>query len=204
MTSLALLRHGPTLWSEEHRLQGRADLSLSDAGRARVERWRLPVLCLDRRWVASPLRRCRETGEILAATHDRPAPAIEPRLIEMSHGEWEGLQLDELRARFGAAMAAREAQGLDYRSEGGESPRELQARLLPWLRAAAEAGEPLLAIAHKGVLRALYALATGWDMVAEPQEKLANDAVHLFRLEPGGGLAVDRLNLPLLEPSSTR
>ncbi|MGE3966656.1 MAG: histidine phosphatase family protein, partial [Dongiaceae bacterium] len=93
---------------------------------------------------------------------------------------------------------------LDYRSEGGESPRELQARLLPWLRAAAEAGEPLLAIAHKGVLRALYALATGWDMVMEPQEKLANDAVHLFRLEPGGRLAVDRLNLPLLEPSSAR
>lgn len=201
MTSLALLRHGPTLWSEEHRLQGRADLALSDAGRRRVERWRLPALCLDRRWVASPLRRCRETGEILAATHGRPVPAIEPRLIEMSHGDWEGRRLEELRAAFGDAMTAREAQGLDYRSDGGESPRELQARLRPWLRDCADGGAPLLAIAHKGVLRALYALATGWDMTAKPQHRLATDAVHLFRLAPDGSLAVERLNLPLLEPS---
>lgn len=201
MTSLALLRHGPTLWTEEGRLQGRADLPLSEAGRWRVERWRLPPAWSDRRWLTSPLRRCRETGAILAATHGRPEPAVEARLIETSHGAWEGRRIADLRTELGPAMAAREARGLDYRSAGGESPRETQARLRPWLIETAAGTEPVLAIAHKGIIRALYALATGWDMVAKPRDRLANDALHLFRVRADGSLAVERLNLPLLEPA---
>ena len=36
MTALALIRHGPTSWNEEHRLQGQADIPLSADGRAKV------------------------------------------------------------------------------------------------------------------------------------------------------------------------
>ena len=43
MTTLALLRHGPTVWNGQHRLQGHTDLPLSAEGRARVIGWRLPA-----------------------------------------------------------------------------------------------------------------------------------------------------------------
>jgi broad specificity phosphatase PhoE len=36
--ALLLIRHGPTLWNVEHRLQGRTDKELSVAGRAQVGR----------------------------------------------------------------------------------------------------------------------------------------------------------------------
>jgi probable phosphoglycerate mutase len=115
----------------------------------------------------------------------------------MRHGAWEGRRLADLRAEFGADMAANEARGLDYRAPGGESPRELQARLRPWLVEVAAAGEPVLAIAHKGVIRALYAAASGWDMTGKPPERLTDEALHCFRLDRDGALAIDRLNLPL-------
>jgi broad specificity phosphatase PhoE len=198
MIALALLRHGATAWNEERRIQGTTDLALSAAGRAAVARWRLPAEWPGRRWVTSPLARARETVAILAERHGvMRAVAIEPRLAEMSHGAWEGRRLAELRAELGAAMAANEARGLDYRAPGGESPRELQRRLRPWLLEVAAGGEPVLAITHKGVVRALYAAATGWDMTAKPRDRLADAALHCFRLARDGALAVDRLNLPL-------
>ena len=198
MIRLGLLRHGATAWNEERRIQGTTDLALSPAGRAQVARWRLPAEWLGRRWVTSPLARCRETAAILAASHGLAVvAAVEPRLAEMRHGAWEGRRLVDLRTELGPAMAANEARGLDYRAPGGESPRELQQRLRPWLGEVAAAGEPVLAIAHKGVIRALYAAATGWDMAAKPRDRLADEALHCFRLARDGTLAIDRLNLPL-------
>ncbi|MCZ6837810.1 MAG: histidine phosphatase family protein, partial [Alphaproteobacteria bacterium] len=34
MTSIALLRHGPTQWNADGRLQGRRDTELNESGRA--------------------------------------------------------------------------------------------------------------------------------------------------------------------------
>ena len=40
--ALILIRHGPTLWNAQGRLQGRSDQPLSEAGLAEVTRWHLP------------------------------------------------------------------------------------------------------------------------------------------------------------------
>ena len=57
--------------------------------------------------------------------------------------------------------------------------------------------QPTLAIAHKGVIRALMALATGWTMTGEPPVKLGRPAVHLFRIEGAGNIQVERLDIAL-------
>ena len=90
-----------------------------------------------------------------------------------------------------------EAEGLDFRAPGGESPRDVQARLAPLLAEIARAARPTVAVTHKGVIRALYALAVGWDMTDKPPEKLRDDCVHVFTLSAEGAPSVDRLNLPL-------
>ena len=198
MIRLGLLRHGADRLERGAAHPGHDRLPLSPAGRAQVARWRLPAEWLDRRWVTSPLARCRETAAILAASHGRAVvAAVEPRLAEMRHGAWEGRRLADLRTELGPAMAANEARGLDYRAPGGESPREVQQRLRPWLGEVAAAGESILAITHKGVIRALYAAAAGWDMAAKPRDRLADEALHCFRLGRDGTLAIDRLNLRL-------
>jgi probable phosphoglycerate mutase len=197
MPVLTLLRHGPTDWSAAHRLQGRSDVPLSDEGRAVVGGWTLPESAMSARWVTSPLQRCQETASILRHRHRFAGTiGVETRLVEMSFGEWEGRTLRELRSIQGPAMAELEGRGLDFRAPGGESPRDVQTRLAPWLKEIDDAGDDLLAITHKGVIRALYALATGWDMRTKPQDRLADGAVHTFAID-GGELRTGRLNIAL-------
>lgn len=198
MITLALLRHGPTEWNRQHRLQGRSDLPLSAEGRAQVAAWRLPAELSSYRWWSSPLQRCRETAELLAQSMvAAPAIAIESRLIEMNFGAWEGSTLEELRRRHGDRMAQGEAQGLDMQPPGGESPRQVQQRLRPWLAELAADGRNNFAVVHKGVIRALYALATGWTMERKSPDRLVFDCLQEFAVGSGGMLAVRSLNVSL-------
>jgi probable phosphoglycerate mutase len=132
------------------------------------------------------------------------APAMPARivdaLIEMRFGDWEGKTLAELREAGGAAFLANEARGLDLLPPGGESPREVIARLRPWLAAMARDGRPTLAITHKGVMRALLAMATGWEMREKPPVRLQSAALHLFAAAPDGTIRLVRANIGLRAP----
>jgi probable phosphoglycerate mutase len=187
MIQLALLRHAETAWSAEGRIQGRSDPPLSEAGRAAVATLRMPDACRGMRVVTSPLARCVETAALLGA----PGASREPRIAEMSWGKWEGRRLEDLRAELGATMRENEARGLDFRPDGGESPREVLARVSQWL---ASLSAPTLAVTHRGVIRAVLAAATGWDMRGKPPAKLDWNAFHLFRLDQGRP-TIDRLNV---------
>src|SRR5262245_56547463 len=105
MTLVAFLRHGPTAWNNEKRLQGTTDVPLSDAGRALVATWTLPEDVASWRWCCSPLSRARETARLLRRGAET---APEPALREMSYGAWEGHTLEELRRQFGADMQGNE------------------------------------------------------------------------------------------------
>ncbi len=181
MTRLALLRHGPTDWTAEGRIQGRADVPLSAAGRATVAGWRLPDGWAGWRWLSSPLARARETAAILGVD-----AGIDDRLVEMDWGDWEGRRLADLRASLGGAMAAMEARGLDLRPPGGESPRDVATRLAPLLAALAAEGRDTVAVCHKGVIRAAVALATGWDMTGRAPVKVRDGTAVVMDLAAGG------------------
>jgi len=192
MTPFAVLRHAPTAWNEARRLQGRSDPTLSPRGRAAAHRWVLPEEVAGFRWLVSPLRRATETAECLSLT-----TVVEPALIEMAWGDWEGRTLADLRAADPAGMATIEACGLDLTPPGGESPHLVQARLLPLLARLAAEGLPTGAVTHKGVLRALLALATGWDMRNDPPVKLRPATLHLFDLAADGMPRLVQANLAL-------
>ena len=195
MTLLAVVRHGPTEWNAIGRVQGRTDVPLSPRGMEEVRRWVLPPEVEGFSWVSSPLVRTVETARVLGAASVRR----DARLIEMDWADWEGATLTALRAELGDLMRAWEAKGLDFRAPGGESPRDVQARIAPFLAEIAGRGEATVAVTHKGVIRALYALATGWDMTDKPPHKLHDSALHLFRLGANGTPAPERLNIPLTD-----
>ncbi len=196
MSILALVRHGPTRWTEAGRIQGRTDVALSAAGRAAVRRWRLPTLLDEADWTTSPLLRTVQTARLLGAVE----LAFEPRLVEMCWGDWEGQTLTALRAADTQGMAENEARGLAFAPPGGESPRQVQQRLAPWLAAIANRPRPVLAVTHKGVIRAVFAWAAQWPMLGKPPVKLDWSSAHLFRIAPDGTPSVERLNLSLLPP----
>jgi probable phosphoglycerate mutase len=137
--------------------------------------------------------RASETAELLGLL-----AVPEPLLAEMDWGEWEGRTLHELRAADPVAMKANEARGLDFRPPGGESPRDVQARLIDWADALTEQGPgPFGAVTHKGIIRAAIALALGWDMLPPDPVKLQWSAAHILRFTRERTFQVVELNVPL-------
>lgn len=193
MTGLLLIRHGRTEWNETGRIQGQHDSPLTEEARVEVATWRLPDGYDSADWIASPLGRTLETARLLG--HEDAA--LEPLLKEMSWGDWEGLVLSELRRDLGEEMASLEARGLEFRPPAGESPRDLQIRLRPLLQRLGRAGRDTVAVTHKGVVRAIYALSSGWDMIGPPPVKLRNNVAQEFLIDPDGRPTPGRLNIAL-------
>jgi len=186
MTRLALLRHAETAWSREGRIQGRTDVPLlKDISVS------FPAACRGMRVVTSPLARCTQTAALIGA----PDAPREPRISEMSWGDWEGESFAALRQRLGEEMRRNEERGLDFRPANGESPREVTARVRSWLQELATQGTPTLAVTHRGVIRAILAEATGWDMRGKPPARLEWEAVHFFSLDRDGRPSIERLNV---------
>ena len=192
---LALLRHAPTGWNEAGRLQGLTDTDLSVAGEAVARGWRLPPPADQWRRLSSPLRRACRTAELLQPL---AAVAVDSRLREMGFGAWEGRTLADLRVTVGEVFLSAERRGLDFQAPGGESPRAAMGRMGNWARDVARAGEPAVAVSHKAAIRALFALATGWDMISKPSAKLDWHSLHFFRAYRDGRVVAERLNVPLL------
>ncbi|WP_428669735.1 histidine phosphatase family protein [Reyranella sp.] len=190
----AILRHAPTGWNAEGRLQGSTDISLSPAGEAAAKSWRIPAPADRWRRMCSPLQRARRTAELVQP----PAPVtIESRLREMSFGVWEGKSVAQLRAEGGETFAAAERLGLDFHPPGGESPRIAMDRIAGWAREIAHSGEPLVAVTHKAAIRALLALATGWNMTGRQPVKLDWKCLHFFTARSDGKVTLDQPNVPL-------
>ncbi len=194
MTLIVALRHAPTAWNRDQRLQGRTDVMLDEEGIAVAARWRIDPAWAGYRILSSPLGRARMTAAILFPDAE---VGIDRRLIEMDFGAWEGKRLAELRAEPGSDAAAREALGVEFKAPQGESPCEVQARIMPLLARLGELERPTVLVTHKAVIRALYALATGWTMIAKPPVKLRVGCAQLFRLSADGAPAVERLNVSL-------
>jgi len=190
----AVLRHAITDWNVERRLQGLTDTPLNAEGEAAARAWRLPPPADGWKRLSSPLQRARRTAELLQPS----APVgVEAALREMSSGSWEGRTIAELRESVGPAFVAAENRGLDFQPPGGESPRAVMARIGRWTASVAVAGQPVVAVSHKAAIRALLALATGWDMMGRPPHKLDWRCVHFFSAHADGRVSVDRLNVPL-------
>ena len=148
----------------------------------------MPVFC-------SPALRTRETANAL----ELRTPVVEPSVIEMDWGEWEGQTIAQLRDKLGDAMAVNEDRGLDFQPDGGESPRQVQRRVLAWMASVQSRHEQVMVVTHKGVIRAVLAAAHDWNMMGRAPAKLDWSRCHEFRLGRDGQLSPGKPNLSLEE-----
>lgn len=192
-----ILRHAPTIWNEMGLIQGLSDIPLSEAGIQTAHSWQLPDKIKRLKAYSSPLKRAFETAEILGFD-----PIVEPLITEMNWGQFEGERLDYLRMENPQMMLDNEAKGLYFFPPMGESPFEVQGRLKKFFDRESIANQDIILITHKGVIRSLYSLATGWDMVGEPPHKLKDQSLHSFIIRSPGDITLDQVNIPLL-PAET-
>jgi broad specificity phosphatase PhoE len=196
---IALLRHGPTGWNAQGRIQGHTDIPLSDGGLAGMQSLRPPAPFDQARVFVSPLRRARQTAEALGLGN----AVWDARLMEQNWGRWEGLNRAEILARDGADAFQRAGAALAFRPPGGESTAELHTRVAAFLKDAARDSGDAIAVAHLGVLRAAYTLATGWDMTTPMPPDLDVTKVLILNLAPGGTTSIHALNVELLSRPRT-
>ena len=188
---LALLRHGPTDWNAAGRIQGHTDIPLSDAGLAKMAGLRLPFAMA--RVYCSPLLRARQTAEALMLR----GVVQDARLMEQHWGQWEGLTREQIFARHGddAFVIAGSQRGAEFRPLAGESTGELHARVGAFLKDIASGQGDAVGIAHLGVLRAAYTLATGWAMDAAMPADLDVSKILVLSLDAAGTPKIETLNL---------
>lgn len=164
MTRLVLVRHGQSVWNQQHRIQGHSGDGLTESGLQQsllTAQWVAtthPDACL----VSSDLQRCRETAVPIADAIG--ADVIEdPQVRERSFGRWEGMSMDEVAAAD-PELWQRWRTGEDVVDEvGGETGSELAARVVAALRGHVEAlggeGRTLVVVTHGGpVWHGMHAL----------------------------------------------
>jgi broad specificity phosphatase PhoE len=185
--TIYFIRHGETDWNRDRRYQGQQDIPLNETGRAQahrngqVLRAFLPEIA-NCEFIASPLGRTRETMEIVRAELGltRDGYEIDPRLMELSYGEWEGSLQDDLFRTDQAAVAERKADTYRWRPAGGESYADLYERVSGW---AARDRKDCVVVAHGGVSRCLRAYTLGLDPTVIPSLESPQDRVLI--LTPG-------------------
>jgi probable phosphoglycerate mutase len=187
---IAFLRHGPTSWNAEGRIQGHTDIPLSDAGLTRMRGLRLPQDFAHARIFSSPSIRARQTAAALGLVE----PALDARLMEQNWGRWEGLTMAEIRARDGEDCFDRAGLKHEFRPPGGESTAELMARVAAFMAETARERHDAVAVAHFGVLRAAYTLASGWTMETIMPQELDVAKILILSLSPQGVPAIAELN----------
>ena len=183
MIDVVMVRHAMTAWNESGRIQGQTDIPLAEPGRRALAGRRLPARFASYRVHSSPLARAVETAALLGLG----TPVLDRRLMEMDWGEWEGETRASAAAADPQAVARNEARGPDFRPPGGESPHEVQARVVEWARNAARQRSGVVAITHKGVIKATLGLACGWDLTGKDPVRLDWSCAHRFRFAPRTG-----------------
>ena len=165
--TIYFIRHGETDWNRDRRYQGQRDIPLNGTGREQARRngevLRSALADPARaRFIASPLGRTRETMEIVRAAIGLPSDGydIDPRLMELSYGAWEGTLQDDLTRTDPEGVAARSADPFRWRPENGESYEDLLARVRGWV---ATVTEECVIVSHGGVSRCLRAHILGLD-----------------------------------------
>ena len=164
---ILLARHGETPWNAEGRYQGQEDIPLSPVGEAQARALgaRLADVRIDRA-VASPLVRAKTTAELALGDMRKTQLVTDPGLMEIAHGNWEGLLASEIRDRDGERLQAwRDAPDTVLMpGAGGESLQMVFDRAWPALARAAEGfgdDDPLLLAAHDAVNRVLLCRLLG-------------------------------------------
>ncbi|MEY4320122.1 MAG: hypothetical protein RLZZ471_63 [Actinomycetota bacterium] len=184
LTTIVLVRHGRTALTESHKISGGDgdDPSLSDAGRrdAASAASVIEQLGRDGRWkhippvaavVASPMKRTKETAEIIANPLGLTV-SLNENLREIGFGDWDGLTNEQVAEATPEVLAAWQGS-YDIAPPNGESLATFDLRINRARQQIVKefAGKTVVAVAHVMPVRGFikWALDAGPSAYWRPQ-----------------------------------
>lgn len=187
MLRIILLRHGETKWNVEGRFQGQIDTDLSERGLAQGQKAAaaLADVPIDVA-IASPLSRSYLTCKMAADRHNLTVRK-DARLIEISHGLWEGVHADEIKDRYSEELALWHSAPEKVQMPEGENLEDVRRRV----REAFDEytrdydGKTVLICAHDAVNKAIICDLLGLSMAHFWQIKQDNACINVLEWDKG-------------------
>ena len=192
-TTLVQVRHGVTAHTTEKRFSGglaSANPGLSDEGRDQIRSvasWLSPLADRVDAVLTSPVRRTRESAEILAEALGHPLEE-EPGFAEMEFGAWDGMTFVEVAEKHKADLDAW-LGSLDAAPGGtGESFRSVEERVLAGLQRVldAHAGKTVVVVSHVTPIKTLVSHAVDAPLTSLFRMELSPGSVTVLSFFTGG------------------
>jgi probable phosphoglycerate mutase len=165
---LILVRHGESEWNRIGRYQGQLDAPLSELGLRQAEALaeRLSQEKFDAIY-SSPLQRARRTADAIAQFHVGVKIHEDPALLEIHHGDWQGLFAADVRERYAEALEEWRSFPTRCQMPNGESFSNILKRTLNFRERLCKeysADATVIVSTHDVVVKILVAEAVGMPM----------------------------------------
>jgi broad specificity phosphatase PhoE len=152
---LILIRHGETNWNREKKVQGLSDIELNETGVRQANRLALSLKDEEIKAIyTSPLKRAHETARIVGRFHGASIH-VRRGLMEMNHGDFEGLHFHELRDRHQDFLTQWITDPALLGMPNGETLSELQGRAWPVMENILKKDQNALVVSHQFTLAAV-------------------------------------------------
>ncbi|MSQ33101.1 MAG: histidine phosphatase family protein [Dehalococcoidia bacterium] len=199
---LILVRHGSTHFNEDGIVLGRSDPPLTPTGLAQAQALAHSLRAEQVQAVyTSPLARARQTAQAIAAAF-RLEPVLEPGLLELDVGDFDGLTFEQLRKDHPQFLERWAQDAGPLVMPGGESLQGLQARAWDAVQTMSQRHPQatVVAVTHNFAILVILCQALGVPLARFRRFKQKVGAKSVLEL-PSGRAAVlvsmnDRCHLP--------
>jgi 2,3-bisphosphoglycerate-dependent phosphoglycerate mutase len=158
---LVLVRHGESEWNAKNVWTGLTDIGLTQKGKDEAARAGVALkdISFDAAY-SSPLSRARETLSLMLSAMGQSVISVESKALnERDYGIYTGKNKLEIKQQLGDVDFLKLRRGWDFPVEGGESLKEVYARVVPYYEESIlpllKNGKHVLIAAHGNSLRAL-------------------------------------------------
>lgn len=195
---ILFIRHGQSAANlDPSRYQGRGNhFDITETGKEQARLlgpWLKKTYDTPSAVITSPAVRARRTAQIALEAADLQLPvSIDDNLQELSRGDWEGALHAEKDTP--EELQRMVDEGMNYRTPGGESFHDVQARMLRAVETVPKG--TVWMFGHGLAFRCLVGAVRGWDVpeiLAARQDMFNTSVTHFSR--QAGGLTVPAFGL---------
>jgi broad specificity phosphatase PhoE len=190
---LILIRHGETIWNKDGRVQGLSDIELSDVGLNQAHKLALSIQDINIKAIySSPMKRAYQTARIINNIHNVPI-YLEPGLMEMDQGDFEGLTFQELKACEKDFLQRWIKDPAAVTMPNGESLAGLQKRAWSVVANIIDKNENALIVSHNFTIAAILCKISGISLSQFRKVCVGTASKTMVSLQ-NGSASIDVLN----------
>jgi len=187
MTSIYLVRHGQTAWNREEIFRGRTDVPLDETGLKQAELAGEYFKGMEINAIySSPLSRASQTAQKIAQFHNLKVQPL-PGIIDMSFGDWEGRQHQEIREKDSKTYRQWVEEPDLVRLPGGEGLDDVRVRSMAALEEVIRKHpeKTLVLVSHRVICKVLICAILNLDNSHFWQITQDTTAINLIQYRKG-------------------